>query len=57
MLYAMPAHAVRDMHHVSNYPSITEEPGTIWFDWARCLVPRAKSINYKESCNIFRQPG
>ena len=26
MLYATPAHAVRDMHHVSNYPSITKEP-------------------------------
>ena len=34
-----------------------KSPRTIWFDWARCLVPRAKSINYKESCNIFRQPG
>ena len=26
LLYATPAHAVRDMHHVSNYPSTLEEP-------------------------------
>ena len=25
LLYATPAHAVRDMHHVSNYPSTLEE--------------------------------
>ena len=40
MLYAMPAHAVRDMHHVSNYPSITEEP------------VRFGSIGHVASCHV-----
>ena len=61
MLYATPAHAVRDMHHVSNYPSITKEPVRFGFDWERQPSCHAPSVSIssprEESCNIIRQPG
>ena len=53
VLYTMPAHAVRDMHHVSNYPSTLEEPPYDLVHSGGNLPPRAKSNNKKNPATYY----
>ena len=55
--YTTPAHAVRDMHYVSNYPSTPEEPVRFGSFGRRPSGPRTKSINKTNPATCFRQPG
>ena len=54
--HATPAHVVRDMHHVSNYPSTVEEPVRFGSFGRRPSGPRTKSINKTNPATCYRQP-
>ena len=57
LLYATPAHAVRDMHHVSNYPSTLEEPVRFGSFGRQPSGDVPPSINKTNPATCYRQPG